>query len=107
MPDPEDPATFHRSTLTRRRDPGLARLYRELIETRARLGREEVSAVRYDETARWLIARRGAHELVGNFATGSARIPVTGAEVQLAAGGEPQIEPGYITLPAMSAALIR
>jgi maltooligosyltrehalose trehalohydrolase len=107
VPDPEDPATFHRSTLTRRRDPGLARLYRELIQTRAALGSEEVSEVRYDETERWLVARRGAHELVGNFATGSSRIPVQGADVQLTAGGEPQIEPGYITLPTMSAALIR
>jgi maltooligosyltrehalose trehalohydrolase len=107
VPDPEDPATFHRSMLTRRRDPGLARLYRELIQTRAALGSEEVSEVRYDETDRWLVARRGTHELVGNFATGLSRIPVQGADVQLTAGGEPQIEPGYITLPAMSAALIR
>jgi maltooligosyltrehalose trehalohydrolase len=107
VPDPEDPATFQRSKLTRRPDPGLARLYRELIQARTRLGSGEVSDLRYDETGGWLVARRGAHELVGNFTTTRLRIPVRGADVQLAAGGEPQIETGYITLPAMSAALIR
>jgi maltooligosyltrehalose trehalohydrolase len=107
VPDPEDPATFRRSTLTRRGDPGLARLYRELITTRRRLAGEEVSEVRYDETERWLVARRGPYELVANFSADPSRIAVEGTDVQLAAGGQPQAQPGSITLPAMSAALLR
>jgi maltooligosyltrehalose trehalohydrolase len=107
IPDPEDPATFERSKLTRRADPGLARLYRELIAARARLPREPVSEVEYDEEARWLVARRGAYEMLCNVGTGSVRIPCEGTRVELAAGGEPHLDGGYITLPGMSAALTR
>jgi maltooligosyltrehalose trehalohydrolase len=107
IPDPEDPATFQRSKLTRRGDPGLARLYRELIAARRRLPHGEISEVEYDEEARWLIARRGAYEMICNFATGPARVPCDGARIELAAGGEPHLEGGYLTIPGMSAALIR
>ena len=31
IPDPQDPQTFERSRLTRREDPQLASLYRELL----------------------------------------------------------------------------
>ena len=107
IPDPEDPATFQRSKLTRSGDPGLARLYRELIAARRRLGPAEITEVVFDEAARWLVARRGDHELAANFAAGAARIPVSGSEIELNAGGEPHLDDGYITLPAMSGALIR
>jgi maltooligosyltrehalose trehalohydrolase len=107
IPDPEDPATFQRSKLTRRGDPGLARLYRELIAARRRLPHGEISEVEYDEAGRWLIARRGAYEMICNFATGPARVPCDGARIELAAGGEPHLDGGYLTIPGMSAALIR
>jgi maltooligosyltrehalose trehalohydrolase len=107
IPDPEDPATFERSKLSRRGDPGLARLYRELIAARRRLPRDGISEVEYDEVARWLIARRGAYEMLCNFASGPVRVPCTGQQIELAAGGEPHLEDGYITLPGMSAALAR
>ena len=35
IPDPQDPATFERSKLTRRRDPDLADLYAELLRRAA------------------------------------------------------------------------
>ncbi len=127
IPDPEDPATFQRSKLTRRRDPGLARLYRELILARRRLPTGNVSEVEYDESARWLVARRGAYELACNFGTGAVRVPSQGSTIELttragdgttrsdggAAGhGDPPAPPtrladGHLTLPAMSGALIR
>jgi maltooligosyltrehalose trehalohydrolase len=107
IPDPEDPATFQRSKLTRNRDAGLARLYRELIAVRRRLPRDGISEVEYDEGARWLIARRGAYEMLCNFATGPVRLECGAREVQIAAGGEPHLEHGYITLAGMSAALAR
>ena len=119
IPDPEDPATFQRSKLTRRGDPGLARLYRELILARRRLPAGGVSEVEYDETAKWLVARRGPYELACNFATGEASLPCRGSAVQLTthpgggdrdppAGDPPaQLADGHLRLPAMSGALIR
>jgi maltooligosyltrehalose trehalohydrolase len=107
IPDPEDPATFQRSKLTRHEDPGLARLYRELILARGRLPLGGVSEVEYDEQARWLVARRGPYEIVCNFGTGEVRVPCQGAGIELSAGGEGQLAAGQIRLPAMSGALIR
>jgi maltooligosyltrehalose trehalohydrolase len=107
IPDPQDPATFQRSKLTRRPDAGLDRLYRELIAARGRLAPGGFSSIEFDEDARWIRARRGPHTLVGNFATGPARVACEGSGIELSAGGETHLEDGYITLPGMSAALIR
>ena len=107
IPDPEDPATFERSKLSRNRDQGLARLYRELIAMRPRLGNEGFDEIAFDEDARWLLARRAGFELVANFAVSPTMVPVRGTAIELAAGGEPHLEAGYITLPAMSGALTR
>jgi maltooligosyltrehalose trehalohydrolase len=107
LPDPEDPATFERSRLTRRPDQGLARLYRELIEARRRLPPGTPAAIEYDERARWLIVRRPPYELVCNFGSGPAAVPCRGRSVELSAGGEADLRPGSVELPAMSGALIR
>jgi maltooligosyltrehalose trehalohydrolase len=106
-PNPEDPATFERSKLTRSGDPGLGRLYRELIAARRRLPRGDVDGVRFSEDERWLIVRRGTYEMVCNFGSGAVHIPCAGTKIELAAGGEPHLADGYTTIPAMSAALIR
>ena len=114
IPDPEDPATFERSKLTRQRDPGLARLYRDLIQARRRLASEGVSEVEYDEESCWLIARRGPFELACNFGADTVGIPCQGSTIELAtrsggvaAGDEGQLSGGYLRLPGMSGALIR
>jgi maltooligosyltrehalose trehalohydrolase len=107
LPDPQDPAAFARSKLTRRRDPGLERLYRELIALRPTLPRGSPAETEYDELARWLIVRRADYELVCNFGSGPATIPCHGQTVALTAGGEASLRPGSIKLPAMSGALIR
>jgi maltooligosyltrehalose trehalohydrolase len=107
LPDPEDPATFERSKLTRRRDQGLARLYRELIQVRRRLPRGTPREIEFDERFRWLIVRRGPYELVCNFGTGPASVPVHGQTIELSAGGEPHLSGGSLKLPAMSGALIQ
>jgi maltooligosyltrehalose trehalohydrolase len=107
LPDPQDPATFERSKLTRSRDPGLERLYRELIRSRRALPAGTPDAIEYDELARWLIVRRSPFELVCNFGSGSAAIPCRGQSLELAAGGEARVRGGSIELPAMSGALIR
>ena len=107
LPDPEDPETFVRSRLTRRRDAGLARLYRDLIDWRRRLPAGPAQEVEHDELARWLIVRRGDYELVCNFGSGPATIPCHGRVLELTAGGEATVTPGAIELPAMSGALVR
>jgi maltooligosyltrehalose trehalohydrolase len=107
LPDPEEPATFERSKLTRRRDPGLERLYRELLDKRRVLPPSATAETEYDELARWLIVRRSPYELVCNFGTGAATIPCQGETLELSAGGEARLTAGSIQLPAMSGALIR
>ncbi|MGI8713411.1 MAG: malto-oligosyltrehalose trehalohydrolase [Solirubrobacteraceae bacterium] len=110
VPDPEDPATFQRSKLTRRGDPGLARLYRELLQARRRLPRGDVGEVSYSEHARWLSVRRGSYQLACNFGSGMVQIPCRGGAIELAAGDQTragQLRDGLLTLPAMSGALIR
>ena len=107
VPDPEDPATFERSKLTRQRDQGLARLYRELIVARRRLPPGNPREIEYDERSRWLIVRRGPFELVCNFGSGPVSIPCHGETIELTAGGDAQVSGGSLRLPAMAGAVIR
>jgi maltooligosyltrehalose trehalohydrolase len=107
VPDPEDPATFERSKLTRRRDQGLARLYRELIVARRRLPPGNPREIEYDERSRWLIVRRGPFELVCNFGSGPVSIPCHGETIELTTGGDAQVSGGSLKLPAMAGAVIR
>jgi len=107
VPDPEDPATFERSKLTRQRDHGLARLYRELLVARRRLPPGSPREIEYDERSRWLIVRRGPFALACNFGSGPVSIPCQAATIELATEGDAQLSAGSLTLPAMSGALIR
>jgi maltooligosyltrehalose trehalohydrolase len=107
LPDPQDPATFARSKLTRRRDRVLERLYCELIRTRRELPRDAATETEYDERGRWLVVRHDPFELVCNFGSGPATIPCHGQSLQLSAGGEARLRAGAVELPAMSGALIR
>jgi maltooligosyltrehalose trehalohydrolase len=66
VPDPQDPATFERSKLTRRRDAGLEQLHRDLIAARRDLPAGDAE-VTFDEEERWLRVRRGDRTLVANF----------------------------------------
>jgi maltooligosyltrehalose trehalohydrolase len=107
IPDPQDPATFERSKLTRRRDPALSALYAELMQARRRLPPGDVDAIEFDEDARWLSVRRGSFELVMNFASEPRRVPCSGPSVVLATSSEVAIAgDGYVELPPMSGAVI-
>jgi maltooligosyltrehalose trehalohydrolase len=107
VPDPEDPATFERSKLSRHEDPAIARLYAALIEARRRLPGGDADEIAYDERARWLRVRRGPYQLVCNFGSGSVQLACQGDRVELATAAEAQLQDGSLTLPAMSGALIR
>ncbi|MDX6555428.1 MAG: maltooligosyltrehalose trehalohydrolase, partial [Miltoncostaeaceae bacterium] len=106
VPDPQDPATFVRSTLDPAGgDAALADLYRRLIALRAGLAREcEPLAV--DEEAGTLRLRRGDIELLANFAPAPARITTDGGEVVLSTH-EIELERGVATLPPWAGAAVR
>jgi maltooligosyltrehalose trehalohydrolase len=107
IPDPEDPATFLRSKLTRRRDPCLNDLYAELIAARRRLPHGRVDRIEYDDEARWLRVVRGDHELVCNFGSAPVILPCAGASIECSTSPGAHLAGGSLTLSAMSAALIR
>ena len=75
VPDPQDPATFERSKLTRERDEALADLFARLLRARHRLPDEE-TMTEFDEDARWLAVDRGPYRLVCNFADAEQAVPV-------------------------------
>jgi maltooligosyltrehalose trehalohydrolase len=107
IPDPQDPATFERSKLTRRRDPALAELYRALLAARRELPRGDPDTIDYDEDARWLRIRRGAFEVVCNFARLARPIRCHGDQVMLSTHGEPRVAHGAVELEPLAGALIR
>jgi maltooligosyltrehalose trehalohydrolase len=107
IPDPQDPATFERSKLTRERDEPLARLYEQLLEMRGSLSGES-DPIEFDEHERWLRVGRGSHQLLCNFShTESRRLWCVGAELRLATSADVRLEQGRVLLPSLSGALIR
>ena len=83
MPDPQDPATFRRSILTRKVDPELAALYRNLVHLRRGLppGRAEAS---WNE--RGIRVRRGSFEMIANLSADAVDVTHEGTEVIVSAG---------------------
>jgi maltooligosyltrehalose trehalohydrolase len=106
IPDPQSPATFEASKLTRERDPEIARLYAELLAARRRLPPGDAGEIAFDEEARWLRVRRGEFELVCNFAESASRVPCSDGRTQLSTHGEAQIADGHIELEPFAGALI-
>jgi maltooligosyltrehalose trehalohydrolase len=121
IPDPQDPATFERSKLTGRGDERLRGLIAALLRVRREVRGE--ARCRFDEDARWLVVRRGEHELACNFAPETREVPVDGTEIVLATHETPRVLTQYgsdlprgaavsgiagrVTLPPQSGALIR
>ncbi len=110
VPDPQDPATFRRSKLTRRRDDALAGLHRGLLALRRELtaaapGPAEVLS--QSESGRWLRVRRGPFELVMSFADQPQEVPVDRTDVVLSTAEVTAPEGGVLLLPARSGAALR
>jgi maltooligosyltrehalose trehalohydrolase len=107
IPDPQDPETFERSKLTRRRDESLARLYEQLLAVRPSIAGES-DPIEFDEDERRLRVRRGSHELVCNFShTEPCRFACEGAVLELATHPLDPADDGWLELPRLSGALIR
>jgi maltooligosyltrehalose trehalohydrolase len=108
VPDPQDPATFERSKLTRVRDEALAALYEKLLRVRRELPDEE-AVTEHDEQERWLAVDRGPYRMACNFAADGRAVPIGPGHrdvvVATAAGVQPR--DGAVLLPALSGALVR
>ncbi|HEX3511448.1 MAG TPA: malto-oligosyltrehalose trehalohydrolase [Solirubrobacteraceae bacterium] len=83
IPDPQSPATFEASRLSRRRNKRLEALYAELLRVRGAVA-GEAELLGLDEQGRWLRLRRGRHQMICNFSTRTRTFAVTGARVVLA-----------------------
>jgi maltooligosyltrehalose trehalohydrolase len=108
VPDPQDPATFARSKLTRSGEPpGLEALHAELLRVRRELPPGDVAGVDFDERAGWLAVRRGERTLLANFARTPVHVPRERPEEVVLATHEPTLEPGFVVLAPLSGALVR
>ncbi|MDQ3678159.1 MAG: malto-oligosyltrehalose trehalohydrolase [Actinomycetota bacterium] len=112
VPDPQDPATFERSKLTRERDDDLAELYARLLAVRRELPRERQLATAFDEDAGWLTVDRGAFRVCCNFADETRAVPAGGrTEIVLAAAPAhapaAELRDGEVMLAPKTGALLR
>jgi maltooligosyltrehalose trehalohydrolase len=108
VPDPQDPATFAASKLTRAGTPaGLRGLYAALLHARRELPPGDADAIAFDEHAGWLRVDRGAFVLVASVARRDAHVPVDGTARPVVTAGHVTLEPGYVVLGPLSGALIR
>jgi maltooligosyltrehalose trehalohydrolase len=106
VPDPQDPETFRRSKLTRRRDPQLERLYRELLRTRSQLPQGNVTRIEFDERARWLRFGRGPFSVVCNFGSSRLRLPSAGNRIRISTDPTTTLNDRHLEIPPLSGALI-
>jgi maltooligosyltrehalose trehalohydrolase len=108
VPDPQDPATFERSKLTRAGEPeGMRELYAALLRARRELAPGDVDAVELDERTGWLAVRRGEHTLLANFSRTPVHVPRERVEEVVLSTHEPTLEPGFVVLAPLSGALVR
>jgi maltooligosyltrehalose trehalohydrolase len=106
IPDPQDPATFARSKLSREVDGRLRDLYARLLRARSELdGEGEAEA--FSEEERWLVVRRGEHLLAMNFADAERVVPLTSTRIVLGTDDGITLAHGAVTLPPMAGALLR
>jgi maltooligosyltrehalose trehalohydrolase len=106
VPDPQDPETFERSKLTRRGDPELQALYRDLLALRRELGDSETEVLGFDEDEKWLRVRRGEMELALNFASEARWVPSAGGELVLATAPA-EVRDDRVALPGRAGAVLR
>jgi maltooligosyltrehalose trehalohydrolase len=108
VPDPQDPATFQASKLSREGSPeGLRELYVHLLAARRELPPGDADRIDYDEHAGWLRVTRGDHAVLANFSRRPTHVPVDRAVEVLVATHHATVEPGHVVLPPVAGALAR
>jgi maltooligosyltrehalose trehalohydrolase len=107
IPDPQDPATFAASKLTRQGDPELAELYRQLLQIRPQLPREAAVASLEPETDATLSVLRGDYQLLCNFGSQPVQLTPIGDRMMLTTHPDStELKQGKLTLPPLAGALI-
>lgn len=108
VPDPQDPATFHRSLLDHATtDGGLRALYRRLLALRADLTGAEAE-VAWDDATGWVTMDRGELLVAGNFGGEATEVPMGGrAEIVLATDEGARLDGGRLRLPPLAGAVLR
>src|SRR3954453_10155125 len=111
VPDPQDPATFERSKLTRRGGAGwaeLRELYARLLRALRALPRGPVDDVRADQEAQWMRVRRVDYTLVMNFSDAEQVVPGDAARALVLATHEAVSlrADGAVALPPLAGALV-
>ena len=108
VPDPQDPATFERSKLSRAGEPeGLRDLYAALLRARRDLPAGDADGIEFDEHAGWLRVVRGPYTLLASFARTDVHVPVDSAVSAVLTTHRTTIEPGFVILTPLSGALVR
>ncbi len=108
VPDPQDPATFERSRLSRREAAGVRDYYKRLLALRTELGHEEVERTEFDEEDRTLVVARAGFELACNFsADEERRVAAGGGELVLATHEGVSVDDGHVVLPPLAGAVLR
>ncbi len=117
VPDPQDPATYERSTLDwselhKPEHAGLLDWHRRLIALRRshpdvadpRLDRTSVT---YDEDARWIVVRRGALRVVANLAGEAQSVALDASDARvLLASDRAKVHGAAVDLPGESVAIV-
>lgn len=106
VPDPQAVETFERSKLTRRADPELATLYRDLLRVRKDLDPGDVTVAEHDEEAGILRVERGSHVIVANFGEEPVVIAVDGVDVLLSTPGGAEPAEGGVLIAARAGILL-
>lgn len=118
IPDPQDVATFERSKLrweevSEQPHAALLDWYKKLITLRRSTpaltdGRMDSVKVNFSEESKWLVFRRGAIQVVCNFAPYRQPIPIKGMPQEVI-GSESnwELRPGHLELPHDSVAILR
>ncbi len=108
IPDPQDPATFERSKLTREGEPaGIRELHADLLRARRELPPGDAGEIAFDEHAGWLRVDRGPFALVANFSARDSHVPIDHVGELVVATSPVTLAPGYVVLPPLSGALVR
>ncbi len=108
VPDPQDPATFERSKLTRDGEPaGLRELHAALLAARRELPPGDADRIEFDEHAGWLRVDRGPFTLLASFSREPVHVPLDRSAEPVVATGRPTLEPGYARLEPLSGVLVR
>jgi maltooligosyltrehalose trehalohydrolase len=117
VPDPQDPATFHRSKLRwdetiHEPHSSLLAWHKKLIALRRSTlaltdGRMEAVEVKFDERSQWFVIRRSNVEVICNLASERQSVPVSCSTADVVCSEEDwHLSAGFVELPSDSVAIL-